>query len=123
MSPRRVITWIALVTCVMSAPAVACSIVVSSRPSAYHYDDKVYVFYGEVIGYTSLRTKYCDNDPSGKDCRSWGLLLKVLHPLQLPRATSTIGVFGFGMSSMCGLETVSESEVRIRTAVGTRLAV
>ena len=124
MSPRWVIAWIALVSCVVSAPAAACSIIASSEYKPYKYDERIYVFYGEVVGYTWLRPRYCAEQTTGNDeCpESWGLLLKVLHPLQVPGGAKTIGVFGFGMDSLCARETIAEGEVR-GTPIGTRFAV
>jgi hypothetical protein len=85
--------------------------------------EEEFVFYGEVVGYSSTAIPFC-RAADDRDCsKAWGLLVKVVEPIHLPKgSTPLIEVYEFGLGADCS--SLPSSERRVRTvAVGTPVQV
>jgi len=104
----------------LSQQAHACSF----RLEAFRdVSPEEFVFYGEVIGYSSAPVAGCTADASINCPESWGLRVKVLVPLQVPpSAPRVVDLFAYGLESDCSALPISEEQVR-RVAVGSKLEV
>ncbi len=116
---RSTVAAMALTLATAVTPAWACSFVL---PPYEGFDRREYVFYGEVTGYTSVTPRNCAR-VDRNDCKpSWGVVLKVLQPVHMPRKSSTVELFEFGLDASCGRLEVEEAEVR-KVALGSRFKV
>jgi hypothetical protein len=81
-----------------------------------------YAFYGEVLGYASV--KVCGYETEPAPCApSWGLRISILEPVYVPgRNVTEVEYFEFAMDSMCNDTPMPEELVRQQYPVGRRIA-
>jgi hypothetical protein len=98
--------------------ALSCSI--AQRFEAVREEE--FVFYGEVVGYSSTAIPFCR--AADRACsEAWGLLVKVVEPIHLPKgSTPLIEVYRFGLDADCSSLPLSERRVRT-VSVGTHVQV
>lgn len=94
----RLATVLCAVIAAFPLLAFACSVVL---PRAPDFDEREYIFYGQVIGYSALRDRVCGRG-GGYECETWGLKVSVLAPVYMPKQDTTlVELYEFGVESNC----------------------
>jgi hypothetical protein len=101
---------------------VSLSCTIASKPFEAVREEE-FVFYGEVVGYSSTAIPFCKASDDRVCPKAWGLLVKVVEPIHLPKgSTPLIEVYRFGLDADCS--NLPSSEKRVRTvSVGTNVQV
>jgi hypothetical protein len=113
---------VALVVGGFGSVAQPCSIM---RPSDVPFSFEHYAFYGEVVGYSSLKMTRCGFETERAECpRTSGLRIRILEPIHVPaRAVTEFEYYDFGIDSMCSFTPEAEEFLREEFPVGARVAV